>query len=88
MRKPGLTRAWGLLIGLSLIATALAMSLGALPSIWRELVALVILAISGVKANLILAVYLELRLAPAVLRGFRVLLALFLTLAAALYLAA
>lgn len=51
------------------------------------LAGLAVLAISGAKARIILADYLELAEAPGILRGFGIVLGLFLLGAAGLYLA-
>ena len=84
-----LERAWLWLAGLSLAATLLALSLPALPEgPARGGVAVLVLAIAGRKADVILSDYLDLREAPHIRRGFRLALVLFLLIAAGLYLAA
>lgn len=82
-----LLRAWIWLIALSLLATALALGQHALPPVAAKPAGLAILLISGVKAEIILSDYLDLRAAPQILRGFRAGLGAFLAVAAALYLA-
>ncbi len=83
-----LERAWIWLMGLSLLATAVALGQPWLPKGVAWLAGLGVLAISGAKARIILADYLELAEAPQILRGFTFALALFLLAAAGLYLAA
>ncbi len=82
-----LERAWIGLIGLSLFATAVALGQPWLPPGAGWLAGLAVLAISGAKARIILADYLELAEAPGILRGFGIVLGLFLLGAAGLYLA-
>lgn len=82
-----LERAWIWLMGLSLMATAVALGQPLLPDGAAKLAGLVVLAISGLKARIILSDYLELAEAPRILRGFVFALALFLLAAAGLYLA-
>lgn len=81
MRDP-LTRAWAALVLLSAASTAVAM----LP-VARPVAGVAVLALAGVKARVILTRYLGLARAPAIRRGFDVVLALFLTGALGLYLA-
>ena len=83
-----LERAWIWLIGLSLLATAVALGQPLLPKGAPWLAGLVVLGIAGVKARIILSDYLDLARAPQILRGFTFALALFLLAAAGLYLAA
>lgn len=82
-----LERAWGWLIGLSFLATALALGQPLLPPLAAKLAGLLVLAIAGLKARIILSDYLELAAAPRIRRGFTFALALFLLAAAGLYLA-
>lgn len=83
-----LERAWIWLIGLSLLSTAVALGQPWLPAGISWLAGLVVLAIAGQKARIILSDYLELAEAPQILRGFTFALALFLLAAVGLYLAA
>ena len=83
-----LERAWIWLIGLSLLATAVALGQPWLAAGISWLAGLVVLTIAGAKARIILSDYLELALAPQILRGFTFALALFLLAASGLYLAA
>lgn len=80
LSKP-LLRAWGLLVGLSLLA-ALA-TIAAMP---RWMAAAVILTLAFWKARIILARYLDLRRAPVWLAGATMALAIWTLLAFALYL--
>lgn len=82
-----LLRAWLMLIFLSLLATAVALSGPLLPPIGARLAGLAILLLSGIKAAIILSDYLELGHAPPIRRSFRVALGAFLLAAAGLYLA-
>lgn len=82
-----LVRAWIWLIGLSLLATVLALGQDGLPPLAAKPVGLVILLISALKAGIILSDYLDLRVAPQILRGFCAGLGVFVMIAAALYLA-
>lgn len=59
------TKAWALLMALSAASTALAAS-----GVTGAALALLVLALSGMKAHLILRDYLQLATAPAWLRGF------------------
>ncbi|MEP5009326.1 cytochrome C oxidase subunit IV family protein [Roseobacter sp.] len=77
-----LTRAWILLVGLSLIAAAV--SLG-LPT---RLAAPAILLLALLKARIILSDYLDLKSAPPWQRGFTLTLTLFCLTLLGLYLAA
>jgi hypothetical protein len=78
-----ITRAWTLLLALSAASTALAAS-GATGAAF----VLCVLALSGLKARVILIDYLGLRAAPAWARGFDLALALLLLVFAALAIAA
>ena len=82
-----LERAWIWLIGLSLLATALALGQHLLPAGAAKLAGLAVLATSGLKARIILSDYLDLAQAPQILRGFTFARALFLLAGAGLYLA-
>lgn len=77
------TRAWLLLVALSLASTGLAAS-----GLSGAGFVLAVLALAGIKARLILAHYLGLTAAPAWARGFDLGLALLLALFAGLALAA
>ena len=83
-----LERAWIWLMGLSLAATAVALGQPLLPNGATWLAGLMVLAVAGLKARIILKDYLELAEAPQILRGFAFALSLFLLAAAGLYLAA
>ena len=77
------TRAWIALLALSAASTAVAATGATGP-----MFALAVLALAGIKARLILGVYLGLSAAPAWLRGFDLALALLLAALAGLALAA
>lgn len=72
------TRAWIVLVGLSAISTCAAL----LPS--GPALAVAVLAIAGAKARVILSAYLRLAQAPAVERGFSLVLFFVLALFAVL----
>lgn len=82
-----LERAWVWLIGLSVLSTVLALGQPLLPPMVAKLAGLLVLAIAGLKARIILSDYLELADTPRIRRGFTFALALFLLAAAGLYLA-
>jgi cytochrome c oxidase subunit IV len=69
------TRAWGLLIALSALSTAIAAS--GLSGRW---LAALVLPIAWAKAQVILNRYLGLAQAPAIARGFALVLGLFMAL--------
>jgi hypothetical protein len=77
------TRAWAALVALSALSTAAA---AGLPP--GRLLSLAVLALAWAKARLILDRYLGLAQAPAISRGFALVLALVMLLLAALALAA
>ncbi len=76
-----LTRAWGALVGLSLLAAAFS---AGLPT---RMAAPAIVLLALLKARLILSVYLDLQSAPAWRQGFAMVLVLFCALVLALYFA-
>ena len=84
-----ITRAWLILLGLSAASTlvSLAVTLQR-PATIPFLGGIVILLLAWAKARIIAARYLELAQAPAYLRGFSLVLALFMIALLALYLAA
>jgi hypothetical protein len=73
------TRAWAWLIGLSVASTAVAAT--GLSGHW---LALAVLPLAWAKAQIILNRYLHLSQAPAIARGFALVLALFMALLAGL----
>lgn len=77
-----LTRAWILLVALSALTTIAAAGLGG------RWLALAVLPLAWAKAQLILNRYLQLSQAPAIARGFALVLALFMALMLGLALAA
>jgi hypothetical protein len=79
MTRFALTRAWGALVGLSLLAAAFS---AGLPT---RVAAPVIVLLALFKARLILSDYLDLRSAPAWRRGFTMVLVLFCGLVLGLY---
>ncbi len=85
-----LTRAWALLLALSLASTALSIAVakGALTDLNATLSGAVILGLAWAKARTILSQYLGLKAAPAWLRGFNTVLALYALVLLGLYLAA
>ncbi len=85
MKPAALISGWLGLLALSLIATAVSLSLQA-PGGWHALGGSVILALAWLKARLVLGRYLGLDQAPFWSRGFNIALALFCTLLLGLYL--
>ncbi|MFB2530596.1 hypothetical protein ACEYYA_00330 [Paracoccus sp. p3-h83] len=88
MTERGLIRAWGVLVALSGLATIVALAVPYLSGWSVRLAGLAILALSWAKAGVILADYLGLRAAPFWRRGFAWVMAIFMLVLAALYLAA
>ena len=66
-----LLRALGVLIVLGLGTAAIAVLRDSAAVVWPALAAAALLVLAGLKAEIILARYLALRVAPAWLRGFR-----------------
>lgn len=82
--------AWLWLLALAAASTALALATdaGVISGLWTKVASAAILTLSWLKARVILADYLGLNAAPAIRRGFDLVLALFMALLLALYLAA
>ena len=81
MTHANLTRAWALLVGLSLVAAACSMGLPI------RIAAPAILLLALLKARIILRDYLDLASAPSWARGFTLTLSLFCATILGLYLA-
>ena len=82
-----LTKAWMTLIGLSALSTVIALTLPGLEATGLKAASALILVFAWLKARVILSRYLGLAAAPAIGRGFGVVLALFMLAAGGLYLA-
>lgn len=83
-----LTRAWLALLLFSAVSTAVALALPTLGPDWVRIAGILILVLAWLKARVILGRYLHLDRAPHIGRGFGLVLALVMTLAAVLFLAA
>jgi hypothetical protein len=81
-----LLRALAVLIALGLGTTALAALRDDAALVWPAAAAAALLVLAGLKAEIILARYLALNVAPAWLRGFRAALVLLLAILYALWL--
>jgi hypothetical protein len=66
-----LLRALGVLIALGIATAAIAVLRDEAALVWPAAAAAVLLVLAGLKAEIILARYLALRVAPVWLRGFR-----------------
>ncbi len=81
-----LRRALGALVALGLATTAIAVLRDSAALVWPAVAAAALLVLAGCKAEIILARYLALRVAPAWLAGFRAALVLLLAILYALWL--
>lgn len=84
MTRDPLWRSWGLLLIFSLASTAAALSIEA--GLIGPLAGVAILLLAHLKARIILAAYLGLSAAPFWLRGFNLVIGLYMLLLLALYL--
>lgn len=84
MASRALLQAWGMLLALSLSTTAL--TLVDRPGATRMAVAVMVLALAGIKGRIILARYLHLAASHFWTRAFDVALGLFIAMAVAIYL--
>ncbi len=84
MTQKNITRAWSLLMALSLTSTAMAMLIS--NDTYVTYGAVLVLLAAWLKARIILGTYLELNHAPFWRRGFTAALTVFVLAAAALYL--
>lgn len=83
-----LTRAWLALLLFSAVSTAVALALPTLGPDWVRIAGILILVLAWLKARVILGRYLHLDRAPQIGRGFGLVLALVMSLAAVLFLVA
>ena len=81
-----LSRALAVLIALGAATTAIAVLRDGAALVWPAAAAAALLVLAGFKAEIILARYLALRVAPAWLRGFRAALVLLIAILYALWL--
>jgi hypothetical protein len=81
-----LWRALAVLVALGLATTAIAALRDGAAAAWPAAAAAALLVLAGLEAEIILARYLALRVAPAWLRGFRAALVLLLSILYALWL--